>query len=209
MDLHAYRQLPIPEWLELSCPRCDYSLRGLPEHRCPECGLRFDIDDLVTSTTPLRPPEITPATRPVPDLGIDCGRCEQPLHGIDGNTCPVCGEPFDLADSIPPRLWADVSRGLDALQCELTFHRLRDAGIPCLYRRPNTALDTALGAATSSFRTAALQVRRDYYLDALQALTTFGRPGESPWTCPTCREEVPGNFDVCWNCQSARDENAT
>ena len=26
-----------------SCPRCTYSLRGLPaDHYCPECGLRFD-----------------------------------------------------------------------------------------------------------------------------------------------------------------------
>lgn len=26
-----------------SCPRCDYSLRGIPaDYACPECGLRFD-----------------------------------------------------------------------------------------------------------------------------------------------------------------------
>ena len=26
----------------LKCPECDYNLAGLPENRCPECGLEFD-----------------------------------------------------------------------------------------------------------------------------------------------------------------------
>lgn len=30
----------------LTCPLCDYDLRGLPEHRCPECGHAFDPDEL-------------------------------------------------------------------------------------------------------------------------------------------------------------------
>ncbi len=29
----------------LHCPRCDYDLRGLPEDRCPECGIPFDASD--------------------------------------------------------------------------------------------------------------------------------------------------------------------
>jgi len=31
---------------ELVCPRCDYSLRGLPSPRCPECGVEFRWEDL-------------------------------------------------------------------------------------------------------------------------------------------------------------------
>ena len=36
------------------CPRCDYSLRGLPaNHACPECGLRFDEQcELYRTTNP-------------------------------------------------------------------------------------------------------------------------------------------------------------
>src|SRR5437762_9083583 len=30
----------------IHCPLCDYNLRGLIEPRCPECGYRFDWDDL-------------------------------------------------------------------------------------------------------------------------------------------------------------------
>jgi hypothetical protein len=25
------------------------------------------------------------------------------------------------------------------------------------------------------------------------------------WDCPQCKKSVPGNFDICWNCFSARD----
>ena len=28
--------------------------------------------------------------------------------------------------------------------------------------------------------------------------------GKPAWTCAKCREENPGNFDICWKCQTAR-----
>jgi hypothetical protein len=28
--------------------------------------------------------------------------------------------------------------------------------------------------------------------------------GKPSWTCAKCREENPGNFDVCWKCQTAK-----
>lgn len=33
---------------ERYCINCLYNLRGLPEHRCPECGQTFDPDDTTT-----------------------------------------------------------------------------------------------------------------------------------------------------------------
>jgi hypothetical protein len=37
------------------CPMCGYDLRGLPEPRCPECGLRFQWDELRDPTRRLHP----------------------------------------------------------------------------------------------------------------------------------------------------------
>jgi hypothetical protein len=30
--------------------------------------------------------------------------------------------------------------------------------------------------------------------------------GKPAWTCVKCREENPGNFDICWKCQSVQPE---
>ena len=40
-DPHA---LPVPD-LGLACQQCGYPLAGLTEHRCPECGRTFNLDD--------------------------------------------------------------------------------------------------------------------------------------------------------------------
>lgn len=37
---------PLAPTAKLVCPRCDYSLRGLPSPRCPECGVEFRWEDL-------------------------------------------------------------------------------------------------------------------------------------------------------------------
>ena len=33
------------------CRKCQYDLKGLPEHRCPECGTAFDPTDCSTYLT--------------------------------------------------------------------------------------------------------------------------------------------------------------
>ena len=33
----------------LVCPNCGYNMTGLSEARCPECGNRFTIDELLAS----------------------------------------------------------------------------------------------------------------------------------------------------------------
>ncbi|MCG3137085.1 MAG: hypothetical protein HJJLKODD_00927 [Phycisphaerae bacterium] len=40
--------VPVPSITdeEFNCPRCGYSLRGLPQLRCPECGLLANLDQL-------------------------------------------------------------------------------------------------------------------------------------------------------------------
>lgn len=43
-----------PDWSEqsdkVSCPLCDYDLRGLHDPRCPECGYQFQWDELLDPT---------------------------------------------------------------------------------------------------------------------------------------------------------------
>jgi len=33
--------------VDVACPKCGYSMKGLYESRCPECGARFTLDQLV------------------------------------------------------------------------------------------------------------------------------------------------------------------
>lgn len=39
-------KIPIPD-VGLTCPTCNYSVTGLTEQRCPECGHRFDISKMI------------------------------------------------------------------------------------------------------------------------------------------------------------------
>jgi hypothetical protein len=45
------QQTPPPDWNtlkeELRCPLCDYNLRGLTVPRCPECGFKFEWQELL------------------------------------------------------------------------------------------------------------------------------------------------------------------
>jgi hypothetical protein len=38
--------LPVPD-VGLKCLKCSYNLAGLPEHRCPECGTAFTMEDRI------------------------------------------------------------------------------------------------------------------------------------------------------------------
>ena len=38
--------LPVPD-LGVCCPGCGYNLAGLPEHRCPECGRQFTMEEFI------------------------------------------------------------------------------------------------------------------------------------------------------------------
>jgi len=45
-DVFDPNQLPMPD-LGLACRECGYPLAHVAEHRCPECGWAFGMDDLV------------------------------------------------------------------------------------------------------------------------------------------------------------------
>lgn len=97
--------LPIPS-LGLTCRHCGYLLDQLPEHRCPECGWRFTIDNLLP---PGDFPLVTMDGAPVlltPDVGAIL-KAARILHvRYDGPLESVYG----LPSSINGRQWFCVSR---------------------------------------------------------------------------------------------------
>ncbi|MBN1492209.1 MAG: hypothetical protein JXA69_20015 [Phycisphaerae bacterium] len=198
MDAPDPSRLPIPDWLNLGCPKCGYPLRGLPEHRCPECGLAFDLNTLLTPLVPFHPPDITPTTRPVPELGLACPACDDFLDGATGNQCPHCGARFDVQDFIPKGAWICVTGTESEFHRSFLCTRLANAGIPFLEVRQS--LQAMLGLGLASFGGSEVLVPREYYLDALLVMSEPTDRGLSPWTCAACGEVVPGNFDVCWSC---------
>ncbi|UCE61071.1 MAG: hypothetical protein JSU63_04840 [Phycisphaerales bacterium] len=116
-----------------TCNKCGYSLAYLTEARCPECGLRFDPEELpegLPIDVPLlplsdwKPPEPTNAEEK--EYAIDCASCGCGLSDLgEEGVCVECGVPFRrrerlfdlygpevfLPDAKPPREHLlDVSR---------------------------------------------------------------------------------------------------
>lgn len=216
-------QLPIPDW-DVQCPVCRYPLRGLPEHRCPECGTTFDMGKLVHTWTRLRPPRYTGRESPLPDFGLRCEHCGDPLAGAVDRRCGTCGAAFDLEALRPAGEWfdvgtpslsdpkgvtsADIAAPLMGVNAPDTFDldaaslaaELAEHLIPFVL---HDEAQPHLGLLTRSH----LRVASDYFLDYLAVLGSLRRsrlrPHRKAWRCPDCAKVVPGNFDICWNCGAA------
>ncbi len=48
-----------------------------------------------------------------------------------------------------------------------------------------------------------LWVNEQDYIKALELLDTDSK-SSVPWQCENCKEQVPTQFQVCWNCQTER-----
>ena len=207
IDLNS---LPIPDW-GLVCPRCRYSLVGLPTHRCPECGTRFEMAEIVKPWHRLRDPRFTGRELPFPDFGLRCRRCERPLAGAPRRQCPHCDTPFNPEQLLISRGdWFIIDKhlcgevplaGLEALlAAELVPHQ----------RAAGTLLVEIYGG--TDIVGSRLLVPREFYFEVLwlirrtatEMVHTRREPG-TDWTCPNCGEAVPGHFDVCWQCETGRD----
>ena len=202
------QQLPIPDW-ELHCPQCRYPLVGLPTHRCPECGLKLEMEQIVGPLVKLREPRFTGAERPLPDFGLLCGRCRRPLAGAAGNDCAHCGSPF-VCD--PPedrdgwvRIDADLSAPLSVMHLQSVLADEQVPHVPYQLRSDEqTAIPVPLARRT-------MLVRREFWFEmrwliarATRDMRDRVRESGEEWTCPTCGEAVPYTFDICWQCQTAR-----
>ncbi len=77
---------------------------------------------------------------------------------------------------------------------------LQEAGIPSFIRNGHTNNTVS---PTPNFYPALCVVNDDQYAAALELLQNVEEPEPArlpEWVCPGCQEEVPGNFDACWNC---------
>ncbi len=203
VDIHA---LPVPDF-GLTCPRCNYALVGLPEHRCPECGSAFDIEDLIRPYTALRPPEINGRELPVPDLGFSCPDCDALLDGASTHECPTCGRPFDMADFCPSGRWVVAFSSPDSVKMTCAEMVLRQHLVPILYG--DDELRKTFGALGATRFGPRIEVPRAFYFEArlilrretarAEAVHADGL-AEQEVDCPKCGEGNPATFEVCWNC---------
>ena len=198
-------QLPIPDW-GLTCPRCGYALLGLPSHRCPECGLKFDMRDLVRSWTRLREPRFNGSELPLPDFGFTCPDCEYPLSGAPDCHCPRCGTRFDLQEHRPIRPWFNVATTLEEqVPMQVIEGLLLEEYVPHVLVE---------GQDPFGLSNRGLMISSDFYFDFLWLMRQHGRrPAavrearqEQSWICGQCNSENPTNFDVCWSCGGQRED---
>lgn len=83
---------------------------------------------------------------------------------------------------------------------------LESAGIPTYMRNENESLAIDMAGSPSEFWPALCVVNDDEFERAVQILKErIGKDEElamTEWTCKNCEESNPGNFDLCWSCQS-------
>ena len=186
------------------CPRCNYPLRHLPSHLCPECGLALDMSRIVGSWTRLREPRFTGKERPLPDFGLSCASCHAPLAGAMGATCPSCPSPLRLDARVPRRVWFNTAKVWPtAVPLPVAEGVLLAHYVPHM-----------IDGEGATFGSAArwLMVHRDFFFDFLWLMRHEARPRSAPddldasaeWTCARCSSANPNHFDVCWSCQAER-----
>lgn len=200
--------LPIPDW-GIECPRCGYALVGLPSHRCPECGARFEMADVVKPWHRLREPRFTGCELPLPDFGLLCQSCGRALAGARGRECPDCGAPFDPEVFRPRREWFIVDQAMCGEVSLAGLEPLLAAEYVPHMRAQGKLLTEICGIANVAG--SRLTLSSEFYFELLWLLRKSTKeieqvrqdPGQ-PWTCRGCGEEVPGHFNVCWNCERPR-----
>lgn len=83
---------------------------------------------------------------------------------------------------------------------------LDEAGIPCFVRNESSL--NVLSQMPDNTSLPALCVTNDEDYDrAIDLLRAFMQAPEATtpdWKCAHCGETVPGNFDSCWKCGTAR-----
>lgn len=84
------------------------------------------------------------------------------------------------------------------------------AGIPNFIRNQYTN-NLMTGIPSWLFFPVLCVVDDDDYPRAIQILAAQDDAPtvQADWHCPKCGEEVPGNFEVCWQCNTSRPDQTT
>lgn len=159
---------------------------------------------------------------PVPDFGLLCSACEYPLHGLTRRVCPECGTEFDPARILGDEPTLQACLVNSEVEHAMAASALQARSVPHVLESPDPLAQTfgvSLGRRRNVGR---VMVPREFYFDALFWLrrsTETDPPVEfsqepdadatdanssRDWLCPQCRESVPGEFDMCWNCCGPR-----
>ncbi len=87
---------------------------------------------------------------------------------------------------------------------------LDDEGIACFIRN-EYADGSVFGGGAVDFCPTLCIVNDDDYKPAMVILANHEyrvvEDGDD-WICPNCKEEVPGEFSACWNCQTVIGQTA-
>lgn len=158
-----------------------------------------------------------PSSIPMPDLGALCRMCGYPLVGLGAHRCPECGWKFALDDLIPPGEWPIVR--LYGQPVPVTPRVRQILNIEGILFEDNI-VDALWGVKVGRARPSWLRVDRAVYFDAVHALLEAlagRRPGDEnpalpdtprrrrPRRCEACGERNPGNFELCWRCQTVKE----
>ena len=83
---------------------------------------------------------------------------------------------------------------------------LDEAGIVCFIQNDAGA---PLNVVSPIFQPTLCVVDDDRYEEAVELLKPHhyqeGVEEAAEWTCAKCKESNPGGFEVCWNCETARE----
>ncbi len=148
---------------------------------------------------------------PTPDLGLRCMKCSYPLGGLMERKCPECGTAYEYESFVPkgdfPALIAD---GKEVLLTPEVRDALRRVKIP--FVEVTGAAAQLYGLYSATHKDTRVGVLRSLYFEAVDAVRklkdgVFELPPHDPgadWICPTCSEENPGMFEICWQCETNR-----
>ncbi|CAN5661757.1 hypothetical protein BH11VER1_BH11VER1_36700 [soil metagenome] len=85
---------------------------------------------------------------------------------------------------------------------------LDEAGIPSFIRN-EISNNLITGLPSPLFAPALFVIEDADYEKAMEIIAALQDATPSPasdWSCPKCGESVPGNFDTCWQCETARQK---